>query len=421
LKVPARASRRGFFRLLASGFLLSALLLGALPYLEVNYPPTTSGPFASLTRVSGPPIVSIEVDLPGVLDERDVKISPSDPLWIAFSEGGRVFFSEGQLLEGQTLGFDIEVEGFVPAGEYPVVFETFDIEGQAGSVSATWTVQVNYRLQIYSIFLGQRRLLQRLLTIALPLLAIGAFMTYRMTPTILPMMFSLGFKEKLMLGGQAAIGILPFGMILGKIANAAKAARALIKAGKAAQAGRKAAKAAKSAAKAARQAAKKTAQTAPKASKAAAKAGKAASKAAKGADDAAKAADDAAKAAESAAERAADAQNLANKAEAVDQGAGRLTPSRATKSARDAAKRAQETAETFKKRAEDAMEQAGKAAENAIDKAEKAAQAAEDAVKAAIAWYETGGIIIAGLFGWDASWKLGENLADALDKGGFLG
>lgn len=161
-------------------FILSLLLLFTVLYIEIIYPSRTSGPFPSLTRVAGTPITHISIQLPQILEDRELTLKPSDATWNLQRDNNQIALSGSQLEEGQTLSLHIDVEGFVPAGTYPVTFQTIDAEGHTSMSSTSWIVKVNYLLHIYSFFLSLRPILEPLLYILTPLLGAATLITIMM-------------------------------------------------------------------------------------------------------------------------------------------------------------------------------------------------------------------------------------------------
>jgi len=141
--------RAALLKISAVLFILSLLLLFTVLFIEIIFPPTTSGPFPSLTRVAGAPITHISIELPQILEDRELTLKPSDAAWNLQKNNNQIILSGNQLEEGQTLNLHIDVEGFVPAGTYPVTFQTIDAEGHTSMSSTSWIVEVNYILQIY--------------------------------------------------------------------------------------------------------------------------------------------------------------------------------------------------------------------------------------------------------------------------------
>lgn len=154
-------------------FILSLLLLFTVLYIEIIYPSRTSGPFPSLTRVAGTPITHISIQLPQILEDRELTLKPSDATWNLQRDNNQIALSGSQLEEGQTLSLHIDVEGFVPAGTYPVTFQTIDAEGHTSTSSTSWIVEVDYILQIYMFFLNLRPILEPLLYVLTPLLGVA--------------------------------------------------------------------------------------------------------------------------------------------------------------------------------------------------------------------------------------------------------
>lgn len=159
-------------------------------FIEIIYPLRTSGPFPSLNRVAGAPITHISIQLPQILEDRELTLKPSDATWNLQRDNNQIALSGSQLEEGQTLSLHIDVKGFIPAGTYPVTFQTLDTEGHTSMSSTSWIIEVNYLLQIYSFFLSLQPMLEPLLYILTPLLGAATLILIMMPekapPTGLP-------------------------------------------------------------------------------------------------------------------------------------------------------------------------------------------------------------------------------------------
>ncbi len=142
-------------------------------YVEVINPPTTSGPFALLTRRREAPVKHISVKLPNVLEGRKVTLSTSDPTWSARKEGNLITFSGGRLEKDQSLRFDVEVKGFVDPENYSVEFMLTDINGTTTTVLYDWEVKFDSIQQLLKTFLNYRTILEPMLIITTLLLGIG--------------------------------------------------------------------------------------------------------------------------------------------------------------------------------------------------------------------------------------------------------
>jgi len=168
---------RGFISVISAAFLLSICVLGGVMIAEAAFPPYTRGPFATLTRVAGPPIQTISVTLPDILADREVTLTPSMPGWTASREGNVITFFGGQLQEGETVAFEVDAEGFVPSGSYGMVVETLDAEGNLGADPAAWNVE---RLLLVEWYMRARPALLPIAAISTVLTGVGtAFLNRR--------------------------------------------------------------------------------------------------------------------------------------------------------------------------------------------------------------------------------------------------